>query len=148
MKLLKHTNFQIHIFQNGCVTGGGPPPCMCYPKDPMWNRANKHLKTHKFRFEDWKTLQNYLCKHDLIQKAVIIIMLMSTSLMYLGFFVVTSRRNKIFRFLCFTVWALNSPLHVYKTMQTHVRLWRFHGIRIVLDHGFSIAESYLKCMSD
>ena len=39
--------------------GGGqnlPFPCMCYPKDPMWNRAKREsgpLKAYKGRKELW-----------------------------------------------------------------------------------------------
>ena len=33
----------------GRVESALPPPCVCYPKDPMWNRANIELK-HNLTF--------------------------------------------------------------------------------------------------
>ena len=37
-------NFKFISFKMAVLQGGGqnlPSPCVCYPKDPMWNRVNK-----------------------------------------------------------------------------------------------------------
>ena len=44
MPNFKSISFEMAVLQG--LETNCPPPCMCYPKDPMWNGVN--VKTEKF----------------------------------------------------------------------------------------------------
>ena len=44
-------NFKSIFFKMAVLQGGGenlPSPCLCYPKDPMWNRVKIGFNITKF----------------------------------------------------------------------------------------------------
>ena len=51
-------NFILITFKTAVLQGGRqnlPSPCMCYPKDPMWNRV-KTFATHPFKINELDTV--------------------------------------------------------------------------------------------
>ena len=44
-------NFKSMSFKMAVLQGGGqnlPPPCVCYPKDPRWNRVDEVARENMF----------------------------------------------------------------------------------------------------
>lgn len=117
--------------------------------------VNKHLQTQKFKFEDWKTFQNYLIKDGFLFKFDLKsgyhhVDIHNSHQTYLGFSWSVEGETKYFVFSVLPFGLSTAPFAFTKVCRPLVKLWRFHGIKIViyLDDGFSIAETFPACMSN
>ena len=116
---------------------------------------NDHLEKRKVKFEDWKTFQNYISSENYLFKFDLKsgyhhIEIFQPHLTYLGF---QWEVDGVPRYFCFAVlpFGLSTAPYIFtKVCRPLVKLWRFHGIKIVLylDDGFSTANSHKQCQEN
>ena len=116
--------------------------------------VNRHLEKQKVRFEDWKVFQNYLTRDGFLFKFDLKsgyhhVEINRDFQTYLGFS--WKIRGRV-RYFTFTVlpFGLSTAAFIFtKVCRPLVKLWRFHGIKIVLylDDGFAISSSFSDCLA-